>query len=161
MISDYKGMRQLLGEEVIERFHGVKFVVFDVEDGVELGDVEDVFDLLGEIEQLEFAAGVADGGEGADQFADPGAVDVIHLGEVQDDLLLAFAEQIPDGGAEIVNLIAEDDTSAQVQDGDVRHFAGIDGERHGSAGMVVGAAGQVKFKGLPRERQGDRTTSGV
>ena len=38
----------LFGEEVVEGFYGVEFVVFDVEDGVELGDIEDVLDFLGE-----------------------------------------------------------------------------------------------------------------
>ena len=38
----------LLGEEVVEGFYGAEFVVFDVEDGVELGDVEDVLNFFGE-----------------------------------------------------------------------------------------------------------------
>ena len=53
----------LLGEEVVEGFYGGEFVVFDVENGVKLGDVEDVVNFLGEVEELEFASGVADGGE--------------------------------------------------------------------------------------------------
>src|SRR5271168_4411592 len=83
----------LLREEVVEGFYGVEFVVFDVEDGVELGDVEDVVDFLGEVEELEFAAGVADGGEAADEFSDAGAVEVIDVGEVEDDLLFALGDQ--------------------------------------------------------------------
>jgi hypothetical protein len=56
----------LLGEEVVEGFYGGEFVVFYVEDGVELGDVEDVLNFFGEAEEFEFAAGVADGGEAGD-----------------------------------------------------------------------------------------------
>src|ERR1700678_4522429 len=40
----------LLGEEVVEGFYGVEFVIFDIEDGVELGDIEDVLNLLGEVQ---------------------------------------------------------------------------------------------------------------
>ncbi len=38
----------LFGEEVVEGFYGGEFVFLYVEDGVELGDVEDVLDFLGE-----------------------------------------------------------------------------------------------------------------
>ena len=60
----------LFGEEVVEGSHGGEFIVFDVEDGVELGDVEDVIHFLGEVEELEFASGVADGSEAANEFSD-------------------------------------------------------------------------------------------
>ena len=56
----------LLGEEIVEGLHGGEFVVFDVEDGVEFGDVQYVLHFFGEVEQFEFAAGVADGSEAAD-----------------------------------------------------------------------------------------------
>ena len=42
----------LLGEEVVEGFYGGEFVVFDVEDGVELRDVEDVLNFFGEAEEF-------------------------------------------------------------------------------------------------------------
>jgi hypothetical protein len=42
----------LFGEEVVEGFYGGEFVFFYVEDGVELGDVEDVLDFFGEAQEL-------------------------------------------------------------------------------------------------------------
>src|SRR5580658_8558957 len=75
----------LLGEEIVEGSYGGEFVVFDVEDGVELGDVEDVLDFLGEVEEFEFAAGVADGGGAADELSDAGAVDVVDAFEAAED----------------------------------------------------------------------------
>ena len=54
-----------------EGSHCAGFVFFDVENGVQLGDLEQVVDLLGEVQQLKIAALVADGGERADQLADP------------------------------------------------------------------------------------------
>ena len=62
-------------------------VVPDVEDGVELGDLEEVVDLLGEVEKLEFAAGIFDRGEGADELADARAVDVADVFQVEQDVL--------------------------------------------------------------------------
>ena len=55
---------------LVEGADGGGFVVPDVEDGVELCDLEEVVDLLREVEKLELAAGVFDGGEGADQLTD-------------------------------------------------------------------------------------------
>jgi len=57
---------KLFGEEVVEGADGGEFVVLDVKDGVELGDVEDILNFLGEVEEFEFATGVADRGEAAD-----------------------------------------------------------------------------------------------
>jgi len=150
----------LLGEEVVEGADGGEFVVFDVEDGVELGDVEDVVNFLGEVEEFEFATGVADGGEAADEFSDAGAVDVVDADEVEDDLLFALGDQGADGVAEIADFVAEDDATSNVEDGDVSDFAGFDLQGHDSgsslrpmAGMVVGAERQVN--GL--ETQGPST----
>ena len=124
--------RELFSEEVVEGFYGFEFVVADVEDGVELGDVEDVVDFGGEVEEFEFASGVADGGEAADQFADAGAVDVVDAGEVEDDLLFAFGDEGADGVAEIADFLAEDDAAGDIEDGDVSDFAGINLQGHGS-----------------------------
>jgi hypothetical protein len=53
-----------------EGSHCAGFVVLDVENRVQLGDLQQVVDLLGEIEELKIPALVADGGKCADQFAD-------------------------------------------------------------------------------------------
>jgi hypothetical protein len=58
------------GGFLFERLYRRRFVVFHVEDGVELGDLKQVVDLLGEVQQLEFATLILGGGEGADQLAD-------------------------------------------------------------------------------------------
>jgi hypothetical protein len=42
----------LFGEEVVEGFYGSEFVFFYVEDGVELGDLEDVLNFFGEAEKF-------------------------------------------------------------------------------------------------------------
>src|SRR5271157_292917 len=53
-----------------ERLYARCFVVLHIEDGVELGDLQQVVYFFGEVEQLEFAALVLGSGEGADQLAD-------------------------------------------------------------------------------------------
>ena len=51
--AELRGRADLLfGEEVVEGFYGGEFVVFDVEDGVELGDLDDVVNFLGEAEEF-------------------------------------------------------------------------------------------------------------
>jgi hypothetical protein len=122
----------LFGEEVVEGSYRGEFVVFDVEDGVELGDMEDVVDFLGEVEELELAAGVTDGGEAADQFSNPGTIDVVDADEVEDDLLLALGDEIADGIAEIADFFAKDDAAVDVEDGDVSNFASVNLQRHNS-----------------------------
>ncbi len=80
-------------------------------------------DFLRQVQKLEFATGVAHGGEASDEFADAGTIDVVDGGQVQDDLLLAFRDEVADGGAKIADLIPEDDASVDVEDGDVTDFA--------------------------------------
>ena len=118
---------ELFGEEVVEGSYGGEFVVFDIEDGVELGDVEDVVDFLGEVEEFELAAGVADGGEAADEFSDAGAVDVVDALEVEDYFLFVAGDEVADGVAEIADFVAEDDAAGNVEDGHVSDFTGVDG----------------------------------
>jgi hypothetical protein len=141
--------RVLLREEVVERSDGGEFVVFDVEDRVELGDVEDVVYFLSQVEELELAAGVADRGKAADEFSYARAVDIVNADQVEDNLLLAVGDEGADGVAEIADLIAEHDAASDVEDDDVSDFAGIYLQGHDSgqprplAGMVVGAERQV------------------
>ncbi len=164
---------KLFGEEVVEGFYGGEFVVFDVEHGVELGDVEDVVNFFGEAEEFEFAARVADGGEAADQFADAGGVDVIDAGEIEDDFFLAVGDELVDGLAEASGFVAEGDAAVEVEDGDVTDFAsgdlhvgwadctsereveetlGFVGNRGVVMGMLVGAGGSSGSAGVPFDR---------
>ena len=82
---------------------------------------------LGEVEELEFSAGVADSGEAADEFSDAGAVEVIDVGEVEDDLFLAPRNEGTDFIAESADFGAEDEAAGNVEDGNVIDLAGIDG----------------------------------
>src|SRR5579863_3891446 len=59
----------LFGEEVVEGFYGGELVVLNVEDGVELGDVENVVNFLGKAQEFEFATRVPNGRVATHQFA--------------------------------------------------------------------------------------------
>src|ERR1700733_11557929 len=66
------------------------------EHGVELGDLEQVLDSLGKAHQFELTPVVGYRGEPRDQLANSRAVNVGHLTEVEDDLLLALCRKVPD-----------------------------------------------------------------
>jgi predicted 2-oxoglutarate/Fe(II)-dependent dioxygenase YbiX len=59
-MKPFSGMRSrrtdrflaLFSKEPVERFDGSELVVLDIEDGVELGDVENVLNLLAQVHQL-------------------------------------------------------------------------------------------------------------
>ena len=120
----------LAGEEVVEGLDGAELIVFDVEDGVEAGDVENVEDFLSEVEEFEFSARLPDGGPTADELADAPTVNVGDFGEVQDDLLLVGGEEIAHRVAQGSGLIAEDNASGDVENRDGMDFAGCDLHAH-------------------------------
>ena len=73
---------------------------------------------LGEVKELEIPAAILDGGKGGDQLADSGAVDVIHVGKVYDDLGAAVVEQFTNGLAQQRAALAEGDSSPDIDDCD-------------------------------------------
>ena len=103
-----EGQEKNLGEAS----DGVVLIGADVEDGVEAGELEKILDALREIQELDFALGAADGGEAAYELADAGAVYVIHVVEVEDNLALAAADQVVEGAAEHRTAFAERDLAA-------------------------------------------------
>src|ERR1022692_4271253 len=78
---------------LVERLYARCFVFLDIEDGVKLGDLQQVVNFLSEVEELEFAALVLGRGESADQLADTRAVDIVYVAEVEQDFFLPFGKQ--------------------------------------------------------------------
>src|SRR5450755_1692536 len=78
----------------LERFDSFSFVFLDVEHGIELGDLQKIVDVLAQIHQLKLAALVAYGGVAAHQLPDAGAIDVAHVGQIQQYAFVVFAHQI-------------------------------------------------------------------
>src|SRR5215470_16577795 len=91
------------------------FVLVNLEDGQQLRDHEQVFDLLREVEQLQAASGVLGGRVARDQLAYARAVDVTDPAEVQDDLVPTRIEQLTDGVAQLHAAFADGDLAEHFQ----------------------------------------------
>src|SRR5271165_4672185 len=105
------------GMWLAERLHRPGLVLSHIEDGVQLGDLQQVVNFLGQVQQFEFAALVAYGGKGADQLADARAVNISDLAKVEQKLLLAlgkqFAHRVPQDHA----AFTQRNTAAAIHDG--------------------------------------------
>jgi len=77
--SKHDQMRKSTGEMPVppevcnlpERLHRCRFIILHIENGIQLGDLQQVVHLFCQVQQLEFAALVLGGSVGADQFANP------------------------------------------------------------------------------------------
>src|ERR1700687_6199095 len=115
---------------------GAGFVVVDVEDGVKLGELQNVLDLAGQVEQLESGTLILGCGIGANEFAQARAIDVIHVAQIQQDVFGSFADQVANRFAQLHTALAQSDPPAKVQDGDAVQFTGSDCECHGNSSFV-------------------------
>ena len=109
--------REICSTGLLERSDGAGFVVVDVEDGVELGQLQHVLHLLGQAQQLQGGALILGGGVGAYQFAQPRAIDVVHVAQIEQDVLLSLADQVANGLAQLHTALAQGDPPAEVQNG--------------------------------------------
>src|SRR3569833_301433 len=110
---------------------GAGFIVVDIENCVELCELEDVLHLLGKVEELEAGALVLCSGVGADELSKSGAVDIVHVAEVEQDALRALADQVTNGLPQLHTPFAEGAPPAEVQDSDSVLFTGSDSKCHG------------------------------
>src|SRR5437588_1616013 len=144
-----------------ERFHSRRFVVFYVEDGVELGDLQQVVDLFGELQQFEVATFLAHGGVGADQLPDAGAIDVVDVTQVEKNLLAAFGKQAAHSVAQSHTAFAQSDAATQVHDSDAVDLARAGFHGHGCSSLLA-ADWPRRFTNVisvPGRRSRNRTSS--
>src|SRR5882724_13095167 len=95
-------------------FNCCRFVVLDIEDGIELGDLQQVVDLLGQVEQFEFAVFAPHCGKRAHQFPDAGAVNVGDVAQVKQDFFVSFADQVADGVSQYHAALTQSDAAAHI-----------------------------------------------
>src|SRR5579884_3079027 len=107
-----------------ERLDCGGLVIPDIEHGVQLRDLQEVVNFLGKVQQFQFAATIANAGEGAYQFTDARAVDISHIGQVQQDFLVSLAYQVANDIAEHRAAFAECNTATQIHDGDTIDLSG-------------------------------------
>jgi len=103
--------------------HSGRFVRLNIENREKPRDLDDVVHALGQIDELQFALRAADGGICAHQFANAGAVDVIHVGQVEQDFPLTDTHEIADHLAKHSAAFAQCDPAAEINDGDITHVA--------------------------------------
>ena len=98
----------------------------DFEDGIELGDLEQVVDPFGEAEEFELAVLAGDGGVAIDEFTDAGAIDVADLAEIEEEFLIAGGDEIANGIAEKRRPFSEGDSADGIDYGNVTDLAGCE-----------------------------------
>src|ERR1017187_6343663 len=101
---------------------GAGFVFVNVEDGIQLGDLQQVLHPLVQVEQLQLPAAVGHGGKARYQLADPRAVDIGNVPEVEQDLFLVLPHHVSQGFAKRTGPFAESDSTGHVHHGDVAHL---------------------------------------
>src|SRR5262249_37467455 len=107
---------------LFERLDRGRFVVLNIENSVELRNLQQVVDLLGQIEQFQVAALVTDRSEGTDQLANAGAVNIGDIAKIQKDFSLSFAEEVLHRLAQHGAAFAQGDTAAQVHNSNAAHL---------------------------------------
>src|SRR5947207_2449005 len=93
----------------------------------QLRNGQEVPDAAGEAQQLQRAALAADGGERADDFSEPRAVEVIHASQIQEKSLVALMKEAVDFVAQELGALAKRDTALDVDHRDVADDALCDG----------------------------------
>src|SRR5262245_58386224 len=99
------------------------FVVEDVEDGVQLGDRQQITDPLGRVQELQIAARAPDGRVAADDLAQTAAVHIRHVRQIQQQFGLAAFDQLVNLALQLDVAFAEKNFAFNVEYGYVTAFA--------------------------------------
>src|SRR5260221_8296581 len=94
---------------------GFRFRVVSIEDGQQFRDGQEILDPLRQVEQLELPALPADSRVGAHDFAEARAVDIGHVFEVQEQLLLVLLEEGVDLVLEELIALAKGHLALQIE----------------------------------------------
>src|ERR1700719_974415 len=110
-----KNIISRLGGFFVEAAQSRDFVGVHVKNGIQFRNLQQVMHFFGQMQQLQFAAAVLDGGVGAYQFADTGVIDVIDVPQVDQDPDTLVVEEFANGGAQQSAAFAKGDATTQVQ----------------------------------------------
>src|SRR5258708_23038878 len=88
-----------------------------IEYRIEFGDLQEIFDFLRQVEQLQVAALILHRGEPADQLADSRAVDIVHVSEVQQNHFPLISQQSTNRCSQQSAAVAKDDSPPQIHTG--------------------------------------------
>jgi hypothetical protein len=154
-LEDVEAAHFAIGEKAVD---GGLLIVKHFEDRGELGEDEKLGAALGDVKQLHGASGFFSSGVRDDQRAEAGAIDVMHVLEVHNEVGLAARDQGGDGAAEIGRIGACDEAAIEVEDQDAFHFPLAYVESHcafyySGKKVVPGAARRKLFPELQSSRQ--------
>jgi hypothetical protein len=102
---------------LLETSEGGALFRIDIENCIELGELEEVVNFFGQVQQFKFAAAALGGGVSAHKFADAGAIDVIHVPEIEHDMDALFIKQATNSLAQQSAALPQRDFSAEVHNG--------------------------------------------
>jgi|SRR5271157_1881946 len=132
-IHPWRGFSAAGRTKLLEGLYCSSFVVLDLEDGVELGDLQQVVNVLAEVHQLEMPALVAQRGVAAHELADAGAVDVADGREIQQDVDVVLACQLANDVAQDAGAFAQSQFADNVHDDDAIYQARAGLKIHGTS----------------------------
>src|SRR5882724_13462399 len=106
----------------IKTADGSSFVRIHVEDGEQLRDLQKIPDLLRQMQQFQVSISVFYRGEAADELPDSGAVDVVHVRKIEQNLHALVVQQSADCFSQQSAPVTERNTAAQVHNS---NFSGV------------------------------------
>jgi len=111
-------VRSVESGELLETADCGALIGLNVEDRKQPRDLDQIVYALGQVDQLQFAARIANGRVGANKFADARAIDVIHIGEIEQNLSSAAIDELANHLAQCGAAFTERDFPTEVDDGD-------------------------------------------
>jgi hypothetical protein len=131
-------------------------VVMNIEYGVELGDLQEIADFLIEVQQFHFATLAFDGAVPAHELSEPGAVDVVNPGQIDENFGMPAAELPADEIAQRRAALPQSDPALEVEHGDATGLAARCLEAHYKPYRFFRATLEAWTRPLP----GARTAAG-
>src|SRR6266851_9982517 len=129
--SGERGSIGVEGEQKLEPSHSAELAVaaqsailvrVNLEDGEQLGQLQEIVHFFCQLQKLEAAASIFHSRVGADEFSDAGAVDVIDIGQIQKDEGTLIFQQLADSLSQKRAAFAERNTAADIDDGHAGSF---------------------------------------
>src|SRR6266852_6144255 len=140
----------------IKTADGSSFVRIHVEDGEQLRDLQKIPDLFRQMQQFQASISVFYCGEAADELADSGAVDVVHVRKIEQNLHALVVQQSADCFSQQSAPVTERDAATQVHNSNFSSVAmrGVQCHLYSLCSLVRrGALAAVAIGGTTRSWQ--------
>src|SRR6185295_1958913 len=108
------------------------FVFKNLKNGVELGDLEQVLHALVQVEQLQLPTLVSYCRKSGHEFSNAGAIDVGHVGQIEENLFLPLAHLLAQCFAENAGPFPQSNSSHSIHHAYITHLASCQFYTHGN-----------------------------